>query len=133
MPYILRSKSEICMMNQLVLDHFEETLIPLTALKQGLTLRQGYDKHVKMQTIHSLHNVNHLKFNHWILQDRQQSMQWRCVPWWNVFHDAHYEVTNPEYIGWCATVHAVDSKDLRLFERPDGHAILLYARNCAQF
>ena len=115
------------MMNQLVLDHFKETLILLTALRQGLTLRQGYDKHIKMQTICSLHDTNCLEFDHWILQDRQQPMQQRHTPWWNIFHDTRYEVTNPENTGQCATVHAVDPKDLGLPKSPNGHAILLYA------
>ena len=117
-PYILRSSLEIREMNQLVLDYLEETSIPLTALRQGLTLCQGYNKHVKMNVIHSLHNVNHLEFDHWILQDRLLPVQWRHDLWWNIFHNACYEVTNPEYIGWCAVVHTVDPKDL---------AILLYA------
>ena len=107
-------------MNQLVLDHFKETSILLTALRQGLTLRQGYDKHVKMNRICSLHDINHLEFNHWILQDKQQPVQWRCDLWRNVFHNACYNVTNPEYTGWHAVVHAVDPLDLRLPERPDG-------------
>ena len=125
-PYIQRLQSEIREMNQFVLDHFEATSILLTTLRQGLTLRQGYNKHIKMNTTCSLHNVNCLEFNHWILQDRQQPVQWRHDPWWNIFHNAHYEVTNPEYTGWCAVVHAVDSKDLGLPEHPDGRAIPLY-------
>ena len=114
-------------MNQLVLDHLEETLILLTALRQALTLRQGYDRHVKMNVIRSLHDVNCLEFDHWILQDRPLPMQQRRDPWWNVSHDARYEVTNPEYTGRHAVVHVVDPKDLGLPERPDGKAILLYA------
>ena len=115
-PYIPRSSSEIREMNQLVLDHFEETSIPLTALRQGLTLRQGYDKCVKMNHINSLHDLNHLEFNHWILQARPLAMPRRRDPWWNVFHDARYEVTNPEYTGRRATVHYVDTQDLGLPE-----------------
>ena len=126
-PYILRSSSEIREMNQLVLDHLKETSIPLTALRQGLTLHQGYDKCVKMNVIRSLHDMNCLEFDHWILQDRLLPMQQRCDPWWNVLHDACYEVTNPEYTGQHATVHTVDPKDPRLPKRPDGKAILLYA------
>ena len=114
-------------MNQLVLDHLKETSILLTSLRQGLTLCQGYNKCIKMNIIHSLHDMNHLEFDHWILQDRPLPMQWRRDPWWNIFHDACYEVTNPKYTGWHAVVHAVDPKDLRLPERPDGKAILLYA------
>ena len=67
-------------MNQLVLDHLEETLILLTALRQGLTLQQGYDKHVKMNVIPSLHDMNCLEFDHWILQDRPLPVQQRCNP-----------------------------------------------------
>ena len=114
-------------MNQLVLDHLEEILIPLTSLRQGLTIRQGYDKHVEMNIVRSLHNVNRLEFDHWILQDRPLPVQRRCDLWWNVFHDARYEVTNPEYTGQCATVHYVDPQDLGLPERPDGKALLLDA------
>ena len=79
-PYIPRSSSEIREMNQLVLDHLEETPIPLTSLRQGLTLRQGYDKRIKMNVIRSLHDVNRLEFDYWILQDRLLPMQWRCDP-----------------------------------------------------
>ena len=125
-PYIPRSSSEIREMNQLVLDHLEETSIPLTALRQGLTLHQGYDKHVKMNVIRSLHDVNRLEFDHWILQDRPLPVQRRRDPWWNNFHNACYEVTNPEYTGRRATVHYVDPQDLGLPEQPDGKA-LLYA------
>ena len=125
-PYILRSQLETHEMNQLVLDHFKETSIPLTALRQGLTLQQGYNKQVKMNRICSLHDINHLEFDHWILQDKQQPMQWRCDLWWNVFHNTRYNVTNPEYTGRCALVHTVDPQDLGLPKRPDGCAILLY-------
>ena len=113
-------------MNQLVLDHLEETSIPLMSLRQGLTLHQGYDKRIKMNVIRSLHDVNRLEFDHWILQDRPLPAQRRRDPWWNVFHNARYEVTNPEYTGRHAVVHVVDPKDLGLPERPDGKAILLY-------
>ena len=126
-PYIPRSQLEIQEMNQLVLDHFEETSIPLTALRQGLTIQQGYDKHVKMNVIRSLHDMNCLVFDHWIIQDRPLPAQQRRDLWWNVFHDARYEVTHPEYTGRRAVVHTVDPKDLGLPERPDGKAILLYA------
>ena len=126
-PYIPRSFSEIREMNQLVLDHLEETSIPLTTLRQGLTLHQGYDKRVKMNVIHSLHDVNRLEFDHWILQDRPLPVQWRRDPWWNIFHDARYKVTNPEYTGQRATVHYVNPQDLGLPKQPDGKAILLYA------
>ena len=126
-PYIPRSFSEIREMNQLVLDHFEETSIPLTALRQGLTLRQGYDKRVKMNRINQLHDINRLEFDHWILQDRPLAVQRRRDPWWNVFHDARYKVTNPEYTGQRALVHYVNPQDLRLPEQPDGKALLFYA------
>ena len=53
-------------------------------------------------------------------------MQQRHDPWWNVFHDAHYEVTKSEYTGQHGVVHAVDPKDLGISKRPDGCAILLY-------
>ena len=124
--YIPRSSSEIQEMNQLVLDHFEETSIPLTTLRQGLTLRQGYDKCVKMNHINQLHDLNRLEFDHWILQDRLQPVQRRFDLWWNIFHDACYNIINPKYIGRCAVVYTIDPQDLGFPERPDGRAILLY-------
>ena len=80
-----------------------------------------------MNRINQLHDLNCLEFDHWILQDRLLAVQRRRDPWWNVFHDACYEVTNPEYTGRRALVHYVDLKDLRFPERPDGKALLLYA------
>lgn len=50
----------------IVMDHLKETSIPLTTLRQGLILQQGYDKKkqcVKIQTIYSLHDTNYPEFD----------------------------------------------------------------------
>ena len=80
-----------------------------------------------MNCINSLHDVNHLEFDHWILQDRPLAVQQRRALWLNIFHDARYKVTNPKYTGCCATVHYVDPQDLGFPKQPDGKALLLYA------
>ena len=49
------------------------------------------------------------------------------APWWNLWQDVRYPVTNVDHTGRRAVVHAVDPADLGLPEQPDGRTILLYA------
>ena len=50
----------------------------------------------------------------------------RHAPWWNLWQDARYPVTNADHTGRRAVVHAVDPADLGLPPQPEGRAILLY-------
>ena len=131
-PYIPRSASAIQVMNNEVVEHLEATSLPLRRLRQGLIVRQGYyamaeEFHPGYNMITCLQDVNWLEHDHWVNPIRNLPYV-RChAPWWNLWQDARYPVTNTDHTGWRAIVHAVDPADLGLPKQPDGRAILLYA------
>ena len=83
--------------------------------------------HPGYNMITCLQDVNQLEHNHWV--NPIQNLPYVCcyTPWWNLWQDARYPVTNADHTRQRAVVHAVDPADLGLPMQPDGCAILLYA------
>ena len=135
-PYVLRFASAIQVMNEEVEEHLEATSLPLHHLRR-VTVQQGYimaqEFHPGYNVITCLQDVNWLEHDHWVNPIRNLPYVRRHAPWWNLWQDARYPVTNADHIGQRAVVHAVDPADLGLPEQPDGHAILLYAYEGEEF
>ena len=83
--------------------------------------------HPGYQTITCLQDVNRLEHDHWVNPIRDLPHVCCHVPWWNLWQDVRYPVTNANHTGRHAVVHTVDPADLGLPPQPEGHAILLYA------
>ena len=83
--------------------------------------------HPRYNMITCLQDVNRLEHDHWVNPIRDLPHVRHHTPWWNLWQDARYPVTNVNHTGQRAVVHAVDPADLGLPPQPEGHAILLYA------
>ena len=83
--------------------------------------------HPRYNMITCLQDVNRLEHDH--LGNPIWDLPYTCshVPWWNIWQDVRYPVTNADHTRQHAVVHAVDLADLGLPLQPEGHAILLYA------
>ena len=63
--------------------------------------------HPGYQTITCLQDVNRLEHNHWVNPIHDLPHVCRHAPWWNLWQDARYPVTNADHTGQRAVVHAV--------------------------
>ena len=119
-------------MNDEVAEHLEETSLPLCCLQQGLIVRQGYytmaeEFHPGYNMITCLQDVNWLEHDHWVNPIQNLPYARHHAPWWNLWQDVRYPVTNVDHTGRRAVVHAIDPVDLGLPPQPEGRTILLYA------
>ena len=130
-PYIPRSQSAIRVINDEVAEHLEATSLPLHHLRRGLIVRQGYQTmaaefHPGYNVITCLQDVNRLEHDHWVNPIQDLPHVHHHAPWWNLWQDARYTITNSDHTRRRAVVHTVDLADLGLPTQPDGCTILLY-------
>ena len=83
--------------------------------------------HPGYQTITCLQDANWLEHDHWVNPIRDLPHVCHHAPWWNLWQDARYPVTNADHTRRRAVVHTVDPVDLGLPPQPEGRTILLYA------
>ena len=74
-----------------------------------------------------LQDINQLEHDHWVNPIRDLPHVHCHAPWWNLWQDTRYPVTNADHTRQCAIVHAVDPADLGLPTQPDGRSSFLYA------
>ena len=89
-------------MNDEVAEHLEATSLPLCCLRQGLIVGQGYytmakEFHPGYQVIICLQDFNRLEHDHWVNPIRNLPYVRRHAPWWNLWQDTRYPITNSDH------------------------------------